>query len=104
MITYIINYLLVIDMFALISMFFTILLAELGDKTQVTTMLFAANGQYKPLTIFLVSSFALCASSGFAVLVGVFGQKYLEHIPVKLIAGSIFIIMGAYTIFEYFKK
>jgi putative Ca2+/H+ antiporter (TMEM165/GDT1 family) len=91
-------------MLSIISIFFTIFFAELGDKTQVTTMLFAANGSYKPLTIFLAVCLALCTSSALAILVGLFAQKYLQYIPVKLISGSIFILMGLYSIYEYFYK
>ena len=93
-------------MIALISMFFTIFIAELGDKTQVTTMLFASNGTHKPLTIILTVGLALFCSTLFAVAVGTFAQKYLESIPVKLISGLLFIAMGLYTIIQhyYFQK
>ena len=89
-------------MLSLISLFFTIFFAELGDKTQITTMLFTSNGSYKPFTIFIVASLALCASTAFAVLAGHFAQKYIQHVPVKLISGIVFVLMGIYTIYSYF--
>ena len=89
-------------MLALVSMFFTIFIAELGDKTQITTMLFASNGTYKPLAIIITVSLALVCSTLFAVAVGTYAQKYLEHLPVKLISGILFIAIGVYTIIQHY--
>ena len=90
-------------MFGLISIFFSIFLAELGDKTQITAMLFASQGGHKPLTILFVSCLALCLSTTIAVSIGYFGQEYIKHIPIKLISGIIFILLGFYNIYEYYK-
>ncbi len=51
------------------STFVTIFLAELGDKTQVTTLLISAESQ-SPLTVFIGAALALIATSLIGVLLG----------------------------------
>ncbi|MEL6136148.1 MAG: TMEM165/GDT1 family protein [Cyanobacteria bacterium J06626_23] len=52
-----------------VSTFFTIFLAELGDKTQVTTLLMSAGSQ-SPWTVFVGAAAALIATSLIGVLLG----------------------------------
>jgi len=91
-------------MSAFFAVFLTVLLAELGDKTQIATLLFSTNSKLAPLYIFLASAAALALSSAIAVLAGTFAKTYLQQIPLKLISGIIFVLMGGWTIYEYFKS
>ena len=86
----------------LIVVFTTVFLAELGDKTQLATLLFASDGNKNAWGIFFSASLALMASTGIAVLLGNFASQYLNLIPLKLIAGIGFIAIGCWTIFEHF--
>ncbi len=52
------------------TVFFSVLIAELGDKTQLATMLFATDHKVSKLTIFLGASMALALASGIGVLFG----------------------------------
>ena len=52
-----------------LSTFVTIFLAELGDKTQVTTLLMSAESQ-SPWTVFVGAALALIATSLIGVLLG----------------------------------
>ena len=90
-------------MASLITIFITVFLAELGDKTQLATILFSSNKDTNSFMVFLVASLALVASTAIAVLLGSYGAKYLDMIPLKLIAGIGFIAIGTFTIFEHFK-
>lgn len=77
----------------LILSFLLIFLAELGDKTQLSTMLLAS--KYKNIwEIFIGSSLALTLSA----LIGVFGgtiiNKYLPSNLVQIGSGLVFIIVG----------
>jgi len=45
-------------------------IAEMGDKTQLATMLFASDKEVSKWTIFLGASLALVAASGIGVLAG----------------------------------
>lgn len=87
----------------LITMFFTIFVAELGDKTQIATLLFASEGKAKPLTVFAASAGALALGAAVSVIVGTTASRLLEGVPVKLIAGAGFILIGAWTLFEHFR-
>lgn len=86
-----------------IAIFATVFLAELGDKTQLATLLFASDRKAAPLAVFLAASAALVASTGIAVLLGDAAQRYLTHVPLKLIAGIGFVAIGAWTIAQHFR-
>jgi putative Ca2+/H+ antiporter (TMEM165/GDT1 family) len=86
-----------------ISVFASVFLAELGDKTQLATMLFASRSNLTPMSVFLAAALALVVSTGIAVLVGTAAQQYLIKVPLKLIAGVLFIIIGAWTVWDHFR-
>jgi len=50
--------------------FISVFIAEMGDKTQLATMLFASDKEVSKWTIFLGASLALIAASGIGVLGG----------------------------------
>lgn len=86
----------------LLSMFFSVLLAEMGDKTQIATLLFAAASRHHPLLIFAAAAGALCLSSAVAVVIGQAAGHYLTQLPLKLIAGTGFILLGLWTLYGHF--
>ncbi|GAB1402532.1 hypothetical protein MASR1M68_14430 [Elusimicrobiota bacterium] len=88
---------------ALFTIFLSVFLAELGDKTQIATLLFATNSKLSPTMIFLASAGALVLSSAIAVLAGTCAKTYLQYVPLKLIAGIIFILIGIWTIYGFYK-
>jgi putative Ca2+/H+ antiporter (TMEM165/GDT1 family) len=55
--------------------------AELGDKTQLATLLFASDRGLKPLMVFIAAASALVVSTALAVLVGNFAGRYLDALP-----------------------
>ena len=87
----------------LLIMFATVFMAELGDKTQLAALLFVAERKVSPLTVFAVSAAALVAAVGLSVLAGALAGKYMSQIPLKLIAGIGFILLGGWTIADYFR-
>jgi len=76
------------------STFMVVFLAELGDKTQLSTMIMASSRK-APVSVFLGSALALALSSLIAVLVGdtLYGLVPI-HI-VKAVAGAGFLVIGA---------
>lgn len=81
----------------LISTFGLVFLAELGDKTQLATMLMAAHNE-SVLGVFLGATSALIVASLISV---VFGSVISQHIPTNYIhygAGTAFIIIGVLLI------
>jgi len=90
-------------MMKLASIFAIVFLAELGDKTQLATLLFASDRSQHPVLVFLAAAGALVVATGLAVLVGNYGARYLEALPLKLIAGIGFIALGGWSILEHFR-
>lgn len=82
--------------------FVTVFLAELGDKTQLATVLFAAERDTRPLLVFVAAAGALVASTALAVVLGTTAERYLTMIPLKLIAGVGFVTIGLWTIWGHF--
>lgn len=88
----------------LLTIFITVFLAELGDKTQLATVLFAADQKAHPMLVFLAAAGALVASTAIAVALGAMAERYLAMIPLKLIAGVGFIAIGLWTVADYFRQ
>jgi len=76
----------------------TVFIAELGDKTQLATMLFAADKEVNKLTVFLAASLALILASAIGVLAGSVLSEYINEKYLHYIAGAGFIIIGGYTL------
>ncbi len=87
----------------LIAIFSAVFLAELGDKTQLATVLFAADSKHSPIMVFFAAAGALCLSTALAVFVGSLASQYLDRFPLKLVAGIGFLAIGGWTIFDHFK-
>ncbi len=73
--------------------FGTIFLAELGDKTQLATLLYACKTP-KPFMIFLASGLALLLSSALAVGLGSLLGRCIPANIISKIAGGGFIVIG----------
>ena len=84
------------------KIFFTVLgtvfIAELGDKTQLATMLFAADKEVSKLTVFLGASVALVLASAIGVLAGSVMSEFINEKYLHYAAGIGFIVIGGYTI------
>lgn len=87
----------------LFAIFVTVFLAELGDKTQLATVLFASDAQRSPWLVFGAASLALAASTAVAVLLGTYASKYMAMVPLKLVAGIGFMVIGSWTVLEHFR-
>jgi len=85
----------------LLAIFATVFLAELGDKTQLATVLFAAGRESPPFMVFLAAATALVLSTAAAVALGVAAERYLAVVPLKLIAGIGFVGLGLWTIWDH---
>lgn len=88
------------DLKVFFMIFFTIFLAELGDKTQLATILFASESGISRLTIFLGASLAMVISTGIGVLLGSIIAAYINPKYVSIGAGMAFIFIGIWIIFK----
>jgi len=82
------------------TIFITVFLAELGDKTQLSTLLFATNKENSKVLVFLASALALCLSSFCAVLLGGFLEKFLNPKILSWLAGLGFIFIGLWMLLK----
>jgi putative Ca2+/H+ antiporter (TMEM165/GDT1 family) len=82
------------------AVFVSVFIAEMGDKTQLATMLFAADKEVSKLTIFFGASLALVATSAIGVLVGSALSHYISEKQLHYLAGAGFIIIGAWTLWK----
>ena len=85
------------------SAFVTIFLAELGDKTQVTTLTMAASSNAK-WTVFAGSALALVTSSFIAVIVAGQIDKYVKLRYIEGAAGIVLVGMGIYTLVQAYRS
>lgn len=82
----------------LATVFLTVFLAELGDKTQLATLLFAAREKANLLTVFVAASSALIAATAIGVAAGAIIANYLDPKILSYVAGVAFILVGVWTI------
>ncbi len=83
-----------------LTIFGTVFLAELGDKTQLATVLFATRESLHPFVVFLAASAALIAASAIGVAAGSFIADQVDTKVLSYIAGAGFVIIGAWTIWN----
>lgn len=80
------------------AVFLSVFVAELGDKTQLATLLFASRPDTSKVGVFLASAAALVTSSLLAVLVGERLGAWLSPELLKMLAGGAFIAIGAWML------
>ena len=85
------------DVKLLATVFVTIFIAEIADKTQIATLLYASNSQNNKIVIFLGSSLALCLASALAVFAGSMLSHWMDGKILGKLAGIAFIIVGIWT-------
>jgi putative Ca2+/H+ antiporter (TMEM165/GDT1 family) len=86
------------DFKVLLTVFAAVFIAELGDKTQLATMLFAADKEVSKWTVFAGASAALVVASGIGVLAGTLLSQYVTPKAMHYAAGVGFIGIGIWTL------
>jgi putative Ca2+/H+ antiporter (TMEM165/GDT1 family) len=89
-----------VDLKLFFTIFGAVFIAELGDKTQLATMLFAADKDVSKYTVFFAASAALIVASAIGVLAGSLLSAYISERVLSYIAGSGFMLIGAYTLYQ----
>ena len=83
--------------------FAAVFIAELGDKTQLATMLFASDKEVSKWVVFFAASTALIATSAIGVVAGSTVSEFVSEKTLALVAGVGFIAVGIWTIYSVFK-
>ena len=77
----------------LFTTFITVFLAEMGDKTQLTTITLSSTTN-KPLAVFIGSSIALILATLLGALAGGSIANLIPAFLLKLLSGIVFLIIG----------
>lgn len=98
MIIYVVVSLMDIVLKSILKPFTLILLAELGDKTQICTILLSAKSP--SLSVFSGAMAAFFVVDGLSALLGGKILSYLPENVVKLMAGAVFLVFGIISLFH----
>ena len=78
--------------------FASVFVAELGDKTQMATLLYATDPAPGKLGVFLAAAAALVLSTALAVVIGSHAGDWISPKVLKTVAGLGFIAVGAWVL------
>jgi putative Ca2+/H+ antiporter (TMEM165/GDT1 family) len=87
-----------LDLKLFATVFASVFVAELGDKTQLATLLFASDAARPKLTVFAASASALVVTSALGVLAGSFVADYLSPKLLRWVAGLGFLAVGVWIL------
>ena len=85
----------------LITSFSTIFLAELGDKTQLATLIISAQSA-RPIIVFIGASLALISTSLLGVLIGRWIANNLPRQKFTVVSGIVMLSLGIYLVTQGF--
>ena len=88
------------DWTAFATVFGSVFFAELGDKTQLSTMMFATKGEISKWTVFFGSAAALVLSSAIGVAAGQMVTQFVSEKVLHWIAGLGFVAIGIWTLIK----
>ncbi len=83
---------------ALAMVFLSVFLAELGDKTQLATLLFATDPNLNRWTVFAAAAAALVCTSLIAVLFGAQISRLIPPSTLRIAAGLGFVVIGLWML------
>lgn len=86
------------DFKVIATVFGAVFIAELGDKTQLATVLFAADKDVSKWAVFAGASMALILASGMGVLAGSLLSNMVSERILSMVAGFGFIAIGCWTL------
>jgi putative Ca2+/H+ antiporter (TMEM165/GDT1 family) len=82
----------------LATVFISVFVAEMADKTQLVTLLFAADREVSKWTVFAGAAGALVLTSAIGVAVGAALSEVVSPKLMTILAGSGFLVIGAWTL------
>jgi putative Ca2+/H+ antiporter (TMEM165/GDT1 family) len=82
------------------TVFSSVFIAELGDKTQLATLLFASEKEISKWIVFTGASLALIVTSAMGVIAGSAISHYVSEKTLHYVAGVGFIAIGVWTLFK----
>jgi putative Ca2+/H+ antiporter (TMEM165/GDT1 family) len=89
-----------VDFKTFMIVFGTVFLAELGDKTQLATLLFASDRASDKLVVFLGAALALVLAAGIATLAGDLLARHVDERALHYVSGAVFIGVGLWVVIK----
>ena len=80
------------------TVFVTVFVAELGDKTQLATLLYAADASHPRLTVFAAAAAALVLAAALAVVGGSLLARWVSPDLLRWVAGLGFMAVGVWVL------
>ena len=84
----------------LATVFVSVFVAEMADKTQLVTLLYAADREVSKLTVFVAASAALILTSAIGVIAGSLLSNMINPRMMSVIAGIGFIVIGSWVLYQ----
>ena len=84
----------------LATVFASVFVAEMADKTQLVTMLFATDKEVSKWLVFFGSASALVLTSAIGVLAGALLSQVINVKMMSILAGAGFILIGMWTLYH----
>ena len=88
------------DVKLFLTIFGSVFIAELGDKTQLATLLFASGKETPKWLVFAASASALVLTSALGVIAGSLISNYVSERALHYVAGIGFVAIGAWTLWK----
>ena len=82
------------------TVFAAVFVAEMADKTQLVTLLFATDRAVSKWLVFLGSASALVLTSAIGVVAGTLLSQVINVKVMSVIAGAGFILIGIWTLYH----
>jgi putative Ca2+/H+ antiporter (TMEM165/GDT1 family) len=84
----------------LATVFASVFIAEMADKTQLVTLLFAADKEVSKWTVFFGCATALVLTSAIGVIAGSLLAQVINVKMMSIVAGTGFVVIGLWTLFH----
>lgn len=84
----------------LLTVFATVFVAEMADKTQLVTMLYASDRAVSKWAVFMGSASALVLTSAIGVAAGALLSQVVSVRTMSMVAGVAFILIGFWTLYR----
>ncbi len=86
------------DFRLLATVFSTVFIAELGDKTQLATLLYASDASHPKLTVFIGAASALVLTTAIGVIGGAAISEIVSPRVLRWVAGLGFVGVGVWVL------
>jgi len=84
----------------LATVFISVFVAEMADKTQLVTMLFATDKDVSKWTVFFGAATALVLTSAIGVIAGTLLSQVVSVKMMSIVAGTGFVLIGTWTLYH----